>query len=89
MANHESARKRARQALRRQASNRVCRSRVHSAIRAVEEALNKKDAKAAEAALRAAQPELAHAAAEGVIPKTRMARKMSRLAAHIRQVKRG
>ena len=89
MANHESAKKRARQALRRQVSNRARRSRVHSALRAIEEALIKKDAKAAEAALRAAQPELARAAAKGVIPKTRMSRKMSRLAARVRQVKQG
>jgi small subunit ribosomal protein S20 len=87
MANHKSAAKRARQAVRRQASNRNYRSQVHSSIRAVEEAVAKKDAKAAAEALRAAQPHMARAASKGAIPKKRMSRKLSRLAAQVKRAK--
>lgn len=87
MATHKSAEKRARQTLVRTARNKARKSRVHTATRKIDEAVAKKDYKAAQEALRLAQPELARAASKGMIPKKRAARKMSRLSARVKKLK--
>lgn len=87
MATHKSAEKRARQTVKLQAKNRARKSRVHTATRKIDEAVAKKDYKAALEALRAAQPEIARAAGKGTIPKKRAARKMSRLSARVKKLK--
>lgn len=87
MANHKSAAKRARQSVRRNAVNKARKSRVHTATRKVEEAIAKKDYKAAQEALRAAQPEMARAAGKGTLTKQRVARRMSRLSARVKKLK--
>jgi len=58
MANHKSAKKRARQTERRTVVNTARRSRVRSSIKKVEEAIAAGDKTAATAALKAAQPEI-------------------------------
>ena len=79
MANSPSAKKRARQADRRAAVNKMRRSRVRTFIRNVEEAIAAGDKAAAEAALKAAQPEIMRGASKGVLHRNTASRKVSRL----------
>jgi len=81
MANTPQSKKRARQNLRRLAINKARRSRIRTYLRKVEEAIAAGDKEAAQAALRAAQPELMRGVTKGVFHKNTAARKMSRLAA--------
>ncbi len=78
MANHKSALKRNRQAIRRTEHNKSNRSAAktaaHKAIAAI-----KQDAKKAQSAINDAASVLAKTAAKGSIPKKRAARKISRL----------
>jgi small subunit ribosomal protein S20 len=86
MANIASARKRIRQTVKRTARNKARKSRVHGAIRKVEEAVAGGDKDAALAAFRAAQPELQRAAGKGVLKANAVARKLSRLSARVKAV---
>ncbi|MGE4480628.1 30S ribosomal protein S20 [Acidocella sp.] len=86
MANIASAQKRIRQTLKRTARNKARKSRVHSFIRKVEEAVAAGDKDAAQAALRAAQPEMQRAAGKGVLKANAVARKISRLSASVKAV---
>jgi len=86
MANIASARKRIRQTVKRTARNKARKSRVHGAIRKVEEAVAGGDKDAARAAFRAAQPELQRAAGKGVLKANAVARKLSRLSARVKAV---
>ena len=62
------------------------RSRIRTYLRAVEEAIASGDKDAAQAALKAAQPELMRGVTKGVYHKNTAARKMSRLAARVKAV---
>lgn len=84
MANTSSAKKATRKIARRTAINKTRRSRVRSFLRKVEEALTSGDKTAAEAALKAAQPELMRAASKGVFHKNTASRKVSRLAQRVK-----
>ena len=84
MANTAQSQKRARQAERRTAVNKARRSRIRTFLRKVEEAILTGDAKLAQEALRAAQPELMRGVTRGVIHKNTAARKMSRLSARVK-----
>lgn len=86
MANIASAQKRIRQTLKRTARNKARKSRVHSFIRKVEEAVAAGDKVAAQAAFIAAQPELQRAAGKGVLKANAVARKLSRLSASVKAV---
>jgi len=86
MANTSSARKAARKIVRRAKVNGDRVSRLRSYVRKVDEALAAGDKAAAEAALKAAQPELMRAASKGVLPKKTAARKVSRLAHRVKAV---
>jgi small subunit ribosomal protein S20 len=86
MANIASARKRIRQTIKRTARNKARKSRVHGAIRKVEEAVASGNKEGALAALRAAQPELQRAAGKGVLKANTMSRKLSRLSASVKAV---
>lgn len=86
MANHLSAKKRIRSNARRADVNRDRVGRIRTFVKAVELAIASGDKKAAEAALRAAQPELARGARAGVLHKNTMARKMSRLSARVKAI---
>ena len=79
MANTSSAKKAARKIVRRAEVNKNRRSRMRSFVRKVEEALASGDKTAAEAAFKAAQPELMRAATKGVLHKNTASRKLSRL----------
>ena len=79
MANSPSAKKRARQAVRRTVINKSRRSRVRTFIRKVEKAIAAGDQSAALEALKAAQPEIIRGAVKGVLHKNTASRKVSRL----------
>ena len=84
MANTTSAKKATRKIARRTEVNKSRRSRVRGFIRKVEEAIASGDQVLAQAALKAAQPELMRAATKGVLHANTVARKLSRLSARIK-----
>ena len=86
MANTDSARKRIRQTAKRTARNHARKSRMRTFVRKVEAAIAGGDKQAAEAALRAAQPEMQRAATKGVVHRNTVARKLSRLSARIKTI---
>ena len=79
MANHKSAKKRARQDVKRRARNRQLKSRVGGAIKNFRAALVGDDNEKAESALRAAEGVIRRAATKGVIPQKQASRRISRL----------
>ena len=79
MANTKSAKKAARQTLRRTEVNKSRRSRMRTFVRKVEEAIATGDHASASAALQAAQPEMMRAAQKGILHKNTASRKVSRL----------
>jgi small subunit ribosomal protein S20 len=83
MANTTSAQKMVRKIARRTEVNRARRSRMRSFVKAVEVAIAAGDRSAAEAALKAAEPELMRAAQKGVVHKNTASRKVSRLSHRI------
>jgi small subunit ribosomal protein S20 len=86
MANTTSAKKATRKIARRTEVNKARRSRVRTYIRKVEEAIAAGDKAAAEAALKAAQPELQRAATKGVMHRNTASRKVSRLANRVKTI---
>jgi small subunit ribosomal protein S20 len=83
MANTKSAKKAIRKIMRRTVVNRARRSRMRTAVRAVEAAIASGNRDAALAALRAAEPQIMRAAQKGVVHKRTASRKVSRLARRI------
>ncbi|HTO33641.1 MAG TPA: 30S ribosomal protein S20 [Pararhizobium sp.] len=83
MANTTSAKKATRKIARRTEVNKSRRSRVRGFIRKVEEAIASGDQALAQAALKAAQPELMRAATKGVVHANTASRKVSRLASRV------
>lgn len=79
MANLASARKRARQAIRRRAHNVVLRSRMRTAIKRVIKTVRAGDAAGAQAAYKAAVPLIASGVGKGLIHKNKAARHQRRL----------
>jgi small subunit ribosomal protein S20 len=84
MANTTSAKKAARQTVRRTEVNKTRRSRMRTYVRKVEEAIASGDKEAANVALREAQPEIQRSAAKGIMHKNTASRKISRLSARIK-----
>ena len=84
MANTSSAKKAARQMIRRTEVNKGRRSRVKTEVRSVEEAIKSGDRAKAEAALRAAEPVLVRTAQKGMMHKKTASRKVSRLAQRVK-----
>ena len=84
MANTSSAKKAARQMIRRTEVNKSRRSRVKSDVRSVEEAIASGDQAKAAAALKAAQPQLARTAQKGLMHKKTASRKVSRLTKRVK-----
>ncbi len=84
MANHASARKRVRRNENRAQINKARVSRIRTFIKKVEQAIGSGDAKEAQAALKAAQPELFRGVSKGVFHKKTASRKLSRLSARIK-----
>ena len=83
MANTKSAKKAARQTVRRTAANKTRRTRLRSSVRKVEEAIASGDKAAAAAALKDAEPIIARTAQKGIIHRKSASRKVSRLAKRV------
>jgi small subunit ribosomal protein S20 len=84
LANIQSAKKRARQAVKRRAHNTALRSRVRSAIRRVLKAVEAGDKAAAKASFDAVVPEIDRMATKGILRKSRAAHYKSQLNAKLR-----
>jgi small subunit ribosomal protein S20 len=80
MANTRSAKKAARQTLRRTAVNKIRRTKMRSIVRKAEEALEGKDATVA------AQSVMMKSVKTGTIHKNTAARKTSRMAARLKKI---
>lgn len=83
MANTPQAKKRIRRNNRRAEINTARVSRIRGFLKKVEVAIEGGDKDSAQAALKAAQPELARGVARGVFHKNTAARKMSRLSKRV------
>ena len=83
MANTKSAKKAARQTVRRTEANKARRSRARSYARKVEETIASGDKAAAAAALKEAEPVLARTAQKGLVHRKTASRKVSRLSKRV------
>jgi small subunit ribosomal protein S20 len=86
VANIKSAKKRAKQAVVRNARNSSQRSMLRTAVKKVLKAIEAKDTTAATDAFNTAQPILDRFAARGLIHRNKAARHKSRLTARIRAI---
>lgn len=86
MANTLSAKKRIRQNAKRQARNRVFRTRARTFVRRAREVIETGDQEAATAAVKKAVSELDRAAVKGVIHRNNAARRKSRLMKRLAQM---
>lgn len=86
MANTPSARKAVRKIAQRTAVSKSRRSRMRTFIRNVEKAIASGDKAAAEAAFKAAQPQLMRAASKGVLHRNTASRKVARLAQRVKNL---
>jgi small subunit ribosomal protein S20 len=86
MANTSSAKKAARQMVRRTEVNKVRRSRMKSSVRTVEEALASGNKEAAAAALKAVEPVLMRSANKNIVHKKTASRKVARLTARLKKM---
>jgi small subunit ribosomal protein S20 len=86
LANIKSAKKRAKQAVVRNARNSSQRSMLRTSVKKVLKAIEAGDAAAANEAFATAQPILDRFAARGLIHKNKAARHKSRLTARIRAI---
>jgi small subunit ribosomal protein S20 len=86
MANHFSALKRARQTVKRTATNRANTSRLRGVLRELRETIAKGDKAAAETTYRSTVSALDKAIQKGVIHKNTAARYKSRLAARVQAI---
>lgn len=84
MAHSDQAKKRIRQIKRRTEVNRARMGRIRTFVKGVEAAIVKGDKATAEAAYRAAMPELHRGAQKGLLHRNTVARKLSRLSARIK-----
>lgn len=80
MANHKSAKKRARQDMKRRSRNRRIRGGLKTAVKAARTALSGDDSDAAAKAARNAEGVIRRAASKGVLTKKQASRRVSRLA---------
>ncbi|MEN2494722.1 MAG: 30S ribosomal protein S20 [Hyphomicrobiaceae bacterium hypho_1] len=86
MANTSSAKKAARQSLRRTVINKARRSKMRTEIRRVEEAIASGDQTTAYEALKVAQPVIIRSGQKGIVHSNNASRKVSRLAKKIKRM---
>lgn len=86
MANHKSAKKRARQALKRRERNRGDRSEIRTAIKTVRTAIDAGDGETASGALRQAESLLRRGTSKGLIHWKTASRRISRLTKAANQI---
>jgi len=87
MANHASSKKRIRRNERRAVINGTRRTRIRTFVKNIEVAIGQGDAKLAQDALQAAQPEMQRGVAKGIFHQKTVSRKLSRLSARIKALK--
>ena len=87
MPNIASSKKRVRTIAKRTAVNHARLTRVRTFTRKVEEAIASGDKKAAQAALKAAEPEMMRGVSKGVIHRNQGSRKVSRLSKRVAKLK--
>jgi small subunit ribosomal protein S20 len=83
----DSAEKRMRQDEKKRERNKTRKSRVRTAARRFEEALEEGDLEEAEERLRAAESEYDRAVTKGVVPQNRASRKIGRLKKRLHEAK--
>ncbi|MEM6782078.1 MAG: 30S ribosomal protein S20 [Pseudomonadota bacterium] len=88
MANHASSKKRIRRNARRAEINGARRNRIRTFIKKIETAIAAGDADQAQTALQTAQPEIHRGVAKGIMHKNTAGRKLSRLSAKIKALKK-
>jgi small subunit ribosomal protein S20 len=86
VANHPSALKRHRQALKRTERNKALRTRVRHIVRALRRAVEQRDTTAASETLGHARRELDKAVTKGILHRNNAARKISRLTRAVHQL---
>ncbi|HFB2047947.1 MAG: 30S ribosomal protein S20 [Hyphomicrobiaceae bacterium] len=86
MANTSSAKKAARQTLRRTVINKARRSKMRTEVRRIEEAIAIGDKASAAEALRVAQPIIMRSGQKGVVHSNTASRKLSRLSKRVKQM---
>ncbi|MBM3512326.1 MAG: 30S ribosomal protein S20 [Alphaproteobacteria bacterium] len=86
MAQHKSAKKRIRRNARRDVINHARLGRIRTFVKAVETAIAGGSKTAAQAALKAAMPEMQRGAGKGVLAKKAVARKISRFVQRIKKL---
>ena len=86
MATHKSAKKRARQDVKRRARNRHVLTGMRTAVKKFQATLESGDGDQSQVALRNAESLIRRAATKGVIPKQRASRQISRLTKRNNQV---
>lgn len=86
MANHKSAEKRNRQAQVRRMRNRTIRSKMKTAIKGLNEAIESGNVEEAKSALAVTAPVIAKTASKGTIHKKNASRKISRLTKRVNQL---
>ncbi len=86
MANHKSSEKRAKQDIKKNATNKMNESKAKSAVKKVRDAITAGDKKAATTLLTAAQAELRKLAKSGVLKLNTAARRTSRLASQVNKI---
>ena len=84
MAHHASAKKRIRRNARRTRTNSDRIGRVRTFVKKVEAAITSGDKASAQAALKAAQPEIHRGVSKGVLHKNTANRRLSRLSARVK-----
>jgi small subunit ribosomal protein S20 len=84
LANIKSAKKRARQAIKRRAHNVALRSRIRTAVRSVVKAVESGDKEAAKARFAEVVPQIDRMATKGILQKHRAAHYKSQLNAKLR-----
>jgi len=90
VANHKSALKRNRQSLERRARNRANKTRIKTAIKAVDAAIaSEQNADTVQEALVTAVPIIQRAAVKGTLHKKNAARKVSRLTKRVNKFVKG
>ena len=87
MAQHKSAKKRARQNIVRRDRNRTVRSRLKTAVKYARAALSGTDGDTSRDAVRSAEREIRKAASKGVLTKKQASRRVARLARQLNAAK--
>ena len=86
MAQHKSAKKRIRRNARAEGVNHARLSRIRTAVKSLETAIEAGDKAAAQATFKQVMPEMMRGVTKGVVQKSTVSRKLSRLSARIKAI---